>query len=179
MERGFNLSLDPGVGFIGYGATATGGGASSSAFVGVLNAYLPILFGIDFGGHELILGPRVLDQVFFGNTSSGSSSASGVGNVLYLGGSIGFAIRASSVFRILPEVAIGVPVWESADNAGSSSVFGGLAFQGGIAFLFGSSTQYEEPPPPPPPMRAPPPAAPPPPPPPSAAPPPPPPPPTQ
>lgn len=156
MEKGLNLSLDPGVGFIGYGASVSGG---SSSFVGVLNLYLPILFGIDFGGHELVLGPRLLDQVLFGNVTSGSSSSSGTEDVLYVGGSIGFAIRASSVVRILPEISVGVPVWASF-NGVSGSGFGGLAFQGGIAILFGSSTQYDPPePPPPPPVTAPPPAA--------------------
>ena len=153
MEKGFNLSLDPGVGFIGYGASVSGG---SSSFVGVLNLYLPILFGIDFGGHELIIGPRLLDQVLFGNVTSGSSSTGGTEDVLYVGGSVGFAIRASSVVRILPEVSVGVPVWASF-NGVSGSGFGGLAFQGGIAILFGSSTQYDPPEPPPPPVTAPPP----------------------
>jgi len=163
MEHGVNLSLDPGVGFIGYGASAGSGSSSSSTFIGVLNLTLPVLFGIDFGGHELVLGPRLIDQVFFGNVASSSggtsASGSGTGDVLYVGGSIGFAIRASAAVRIIPEVSVGVPVWASFDQSSTSSGFGGLAFQGGVAIVFGSSNQYEapEPPPPPPTMQPPPP----------------------
>lgn len=157
MEHGVDLSVAPQVGFIGYGASTSGSGSSSSSFVGVLTAQLPILFGIDFGGHELVFGPRVVDQVLFGNFSSGTSGGSGVADLLYVGGSIGFAIRVSPYVRIMPEVAIGVPVFESANNVGSSAL-GGLIFQGGIGFLFGSGDQYErsEPPPPPPNMAPPP-----------------------
>ncbi|HEY1957512.1 MAG TPA: hypothetical protein VGH28_17960 [Polyangiaceae bacterium] len=151
MDHGVNLSVAPQVGFIGFGASASGGGSSSSTFVGVLTAQLPILFGIDFGGHELVFGPRVVDQVLFGDvgTSSGGGG-SGTANLLYVGGSIGFAIRVSPYVRIMPEVAVGVPVYESIADVGSSAL-GGLVFQGGIGFLFGSGDQYERPEPPPPP----------------------------
>lgn len=154
MEHGVDLSLAPQVGFIGYGASTSSGGSSSSAFVGVLTFQLPVLFGIDFGGHELVFGPRVVDQVLFGVASSGGTGGSGTANLFYVGGSIGIAIRASAAVRVLPEVAIGVPVYASESDVGSSS-FGGLIFQGGLGVLFGSSDQYEAPPPPPLPMMQP------------------------
>jgi hypothetical protein len=166
MDSGVNLSIAPQVGFIGYGASGGTGSDNASTFVAVLTAQLPILFGIDVGGHEIVFGPRIVDQVLFGAVSSGSNSGSGTANLLYVGGSIGVAFRASASVRILPEIAIGVPVYASDSDVGSSS-FGGLIFQGGIGFLFGSSDQYERPaPPPPPPVMQPPPVAPPPPPPP-------------
>jgi hypothetical protein len=154
-DSGFNLSLNPGVGFIGYGASTSAGSTSSGGFVGVLTFHLPILMGIDFGGHELVIGPRAIDQVLFGTFSSSTAggSASSVANIFYAGGSIGFAIKVSGGFRIMPEIAIGVPVVASVSDVGSSA-FGGLLFQGGVGFLFGSSNQYD---PPAPPVTAPPP----------------------
>jgi hypothetical protein len=163
MDHGFNLSFAPSVGLNGFGATTSGTGGGGGGFIGALSIALPILFGIDFGGHELIIGPRVLDQVLFGAVSSGSSGGSTTANIFYIGGSIGVAIRANSVLRIIPEIAIGVPVVESAANL-NSNTFGALVFQAGVGFLFGTSGQYESPPPPPvapPPVNQPPPPPPP------------------
>jgi hypothetical protein len=154
-DSGFNLSLNPGVGFIGYGASASSGTTSGGGFFGVLTFHLPVLMGIDFGGHELVIGPRAIDQVIFGNFATSSGGTSSVANIFYAGGSIGIAIKVSGGFRIMPEVAIGVPVVASVTDVGSSA-FGGLLFQGGVGFLFGSRNQYD--PPEPPPTSAPPPA---------------------
>lgn len=143
MDSGVNLSLAPAVGFIAYGASSGSGANSSSAFFGALSFHLPVLIGIDFGGHELVLGPRIVDQVLFGAGSSGSASSSSTINIFYVGGSVGFAIRASSGVRILPEIAIGVPTVSTGDVGSSAKAFNALLFQGGVAFLFGSSNQYD------------------------------------
>jgi hypothetical protein len=137
-DSGFNLSLNPGVGFIGYGA----GNGAGGGFVGVLTFSVPILMGIDFGGHEFVIGPRIIDQVLFGSFSSSGGSASSTVNVFYVGGSIGFAIKVSGGFRIMPEIAIGVPAVAAAVDVGSSA-FSAIIFQGGVGFLFGSSNQYD------------------------------------
>lgn len=151
MDTGINLSLNPGVTYVGFGA--------GTAFIGTLTFHLPVLIGIDFGGHELVLGPRFIDQlVFAGITGSGSAGL----NVIYAGGSVGFAIKAGSSLRILPEVSIGVPVVTTGTVGTSSATAvgaGGLIFQAGVAFLFGTSDAYERPealtpPPPPPPAPA-------------------------
>lgn len=156
MDQGFNLSIDPGIGFIGFGTGASAGGASGGAFIGTVSFHLPVLFGIDFAGHELVIGPRLSDQFVF----SGSGSSSATANFFAVGGSVGFAIRLGRSFRILPEVAVSVPVVASAGISGLGAVsgagFGGFLIQGGIGFLFGSADAYEsEEPPPPPPLPAP------------------------
>lgn len=141
MDSGVNLSLAPAVGFIGYGGSSGG----TSAFLGALSFHLPVLVGIDFGGHELVLGPRLVDQVVFGGGSSSSGSGSSTINVFYVGGSIGFAIRVSSGVRILPEFAVGIPTVATGDVGPNAKAFNALLFQGGVAFLFGSSNQYDPP----------------------------------
>ncbi|MDP1829105.1 MAG: hypothetical protein Q8L48_37930 [Archangium sp.] len=157
MDTGINLSLNPGVTYVGFGL--------GSAFVGTLTFHLPLLIGIDFGGHELVLGPRFIDQLVFAGTSGTGSSASSAGiNIIYAGGSVGFAIKAGPNLRILPEVSIGVPVVATGTVGTSSATAvgaGGLIFQAGVAFLFGTSNAYDPPealptpPPPPAPANAP------------------------
>lgn len=138
-DSGFNLSINPGIGFIGYGAGSGAGGG----FVGVLTFSVPILMGIDFGGHELVIGPRIIDQLLFGSFSSSSGGgASSTVNVFYVGGSVGFAIKVSGGFRIMPEIAVGVPAVAASVDVGSSA-FSAVIIQGGVGFLFGSSNQYD------------------------------------
>ena len=111
-----------------------------------------MLIGIDFSGHELIIGPRVIDQLFF----NGVASATGPVNVLYAGGSIGMALRISPSFRMLPEVSIAIPVLGQITGGASTTLGGGLIFQVGVGFLLGTENQYDAPqsapvgPPPPP-----------------------------
>lgn len=161
MDTGVNLSLNPGVTFVGIG--------SGNIFAGTLTFHLPLLIGIDFAGHELVIGPRLIDQLVMG-----SSGGSGVAlNILYGGGSVGVALRVAPGFRILPEVSIGVPFFVTGSSTGGTTASalgaGGLIFQAGIGFLFGSADQYERaealpaltPPPPPPAANVPPPPPPP------------------
>ncbi len=135
MDSGFNLSLNPQVQFVGFPVPATA--TTAGGFVGALSLHLPVLFGIDFKGHELIFGPRVIDQILFG---SGTGTA--VANLVYFGGTIGFAIRIAPGFRILPEVSVSAPVIGSA-GGNTNAAFGAIIFQAGVGFLFGSAHQYE------------------------------------
>jgi hypothetical protein len=86
MDSGVNLSLNPMVGFFGL--------TLGSAFLGNVAFQLPVLIGIDFAGHELVFGPRLYDQLYFGGVSTGTTSGSVALNLLSAGGSIGFAIKA-------------------------------------------------------------------------------------
>lgn len=159
MDTGINLSLNPGVTYVGFGA--------GPAFLGTLTFHLPVLIGIDFGGHELVLGPRFIDQLVFAGVSGTGSATSSAGiNVIYAGGSVGVALKVGSSLRILPEVSIGVPLVITGTVGTSSATAvgaGGLIFQAGVAFLFGTSNSYDPPealptpppPPPPPPANAP------------------------
>jgi prepilin-type processing-associated H-X9-DG protein len=138
-----NVSINPSATFI------------TTGIVDSLSFALPVLIGIDFSGHELIIGPRLIDQLFFNGVATGVGG--GPVNVLYAGGSVGIALRISSSFRMLPEVAIAVPVYGTAPGgAASTTLGGGLIFQVGVGFLLGTENQYDAPqaapvgPPPPP-----------------------------
>jgi hypothetical protein len=149
MDSGVNVSINPGFTFAGFGG--------GDLFTGTLTFHLPVLIGIDFNGHELVLGPRLIDQVVFGALTTGAI------NVLYAGGSVGFAVKVSPTFRMIPELAVGVPAFITGPNGsgGAASALGGggLIFQAGLGFVFGGPNQYDtvEPrpllaPPPPPPL---------------------------
>lgn len=138
MDRGFNFSLNPQVGFFGIGV--------AGAFVGNLSFQLPLLFGIDIGGHELIIGPKLHDQVLFGSVATNGATSGAAVNILSGGLSLGFAIKAGPV-RILPEASFVAPFHATASvtNGGTASGtgVGGFIFQFGIGLLFGSAESYE------------------------------------
>ncbi|MFT3714207.1 MAG: hypothetical protein QM817_41620 [Archangium sp.] len=102
-----------------------GSGSSASSIVGLLNVGLPVLIGFKTsGGSEFVIGPRVQNLVLL----AGTSTVYGVG----VGGSIGFAIRFTENFGLMPEASIVVPVAGAAAFASqfqSASVLGtGLFF---------------------------------------------------
>lgn len=140
MDSGLNLSINPQVGFFGV--------TLGSVFFGVISAQLPVLFGIDFGGHELVFGPKLHNQLYLAGTSGTSADATAAIDLLSVGGSVGFAIKLGPV-RLMPEVSFIVPFFASGAVTGSSAVsgvgLGGFAFQGGIALLFGTREGYERP----------------------------------
>ncbi len=141
MDRGINLSLAPQVGFFGIGI--------GPVFVGSLTAQLPLLIGIDFGGHELVLGPKLFNQVYFVGVSDSGSGGGAVVNLLSAGASVGFAIKAGPV-RIVPEVSAVVPFFATGAITGVSGAatgtgVGGVIFQAGVGLLFGSANSYERP----------------------------------
>lgn len=97
-EDGFNLSFDPGVSFMGFGA---GGGLA-----GVVYVYLPVLAGYRFGGHEVTFGPRLV-PTFAGVGGGGASN----GGVSFLGGgSAAVSFRLGESFRITPEFSLLTPL---------------------------------------------------------------------
>lgn len=156
MDSGINLSLNPMVGFFGLSV--------GSAFIGNVSFQLPVLIGIDFAGHELVFGPRIYDQLYFGGVSTGGTNSSALLNILSAGGSIGVAFKVGPV-RILPEVSVLVPFLATGAVSGGGSAgtgvgVGGFVFQAGLGFLFGSRDAYERAQPLPPPVGPPPPPAP-------------------
>lgn len=146
MDSGVNVSLNPGALFVGFGG--------GDLFVGTLTFNLPVLIGIDFSGHELVLGPKLIDQIVFG----GFAANGAILNILYGGGSVGFAVKIAPNFRMIPEVSVGVPFFAAGSNTAGQSAqalgAGGLIFQAGLGFVFGGADQYDKvelrPPPPPP-----------------------------
>lgn len=93
------VSLAPTAG----GLLLPGTGGAGSPVVGLLNIALPVLIGIKTsGGSELVLGPRLQNLVLL----AGTSTVYGLG----AGGSVGFAIRFTENFGLMPEASIVVPL---------------------------------------------------------------------
>ncbi|MGV3623733.1 MAG: hypothetical protein ACO1OB_23140 [Archangium sp.] len=144
MESGLNVSIAPQASFLGL--------AVPGATIGNFTAQLPVLFGFDFAGHELVLGPRLHNQLVFGAVSTGNQIESVNLNLLSAGMTVGFAIKVGSSVRIVPEIALLVPFFAAvgANTQGTSSVVagagvGGFSLQAGVGFLFGSRDAYERP----------------------------------
>lgn len=123
------------------GGLVTSVGTSSLAW---LNIGLPVLVGIKFsGGHELVIGPRLQNLVVLG----GSTSAGGIYG-LAVGSSLGFAIRLSDFFGLLPELSAVYPVAGGAAFAGQSAFSanlnaGGAIVQFKLGFLIGKFRPLE------------------------------------
>jgi len=93
--------------------------------------HLPLLLGINAGGSQLVLGPRLSDLIV---RASGENL-----NVLFLGGSLGYAWKAGDGFRLLPEVSVAWPIhaWEGTTTRFSSLEPRGAMIQASLGFLFG------------------------------------------
>ena len=121
-ENGLDLAINPGFGYLSVSASTSSGAASN---VGTLSIYLPLLIGLNFGGHQLVLGPKVIDQIYF----AGSASQ----NLILVGSSIGFALKLGDNFRLLPELSVAYPLGVDTTAVGAT----GLAYQANLVFLFG------------------------------------------
>jgi len=92
--------------------------------------HLPLLIGINTGGSQLVIGPRVSDLFIAGDGENL--------NVVLLGGSLGYAWKLGDGFRLLPEVSIAYPVQVSVGSNSSTTLEPrGAMFQAGLGFLFG------------------------------------------
>jgi hypothetical protein len=102
LGAGLNVALAPAVSVYAFSA----GDSTSATYAWI---HLPLLLGIGVpGGSELTIGPRVSDMLV--------ASKSDTLNVVFLGGSLGYAWRLGDGVRILPEVTFAYPV--SADVGG-------------------------------------------------------------
>ncbi|MCP3105205.1 hypothetical protein LZ198_40685 [Myxococcus sp. K15C18031901] len=113
---------------------------SDDADVGsYVNLAVPVLVGFKTsGGSELVLGPRVSAT----RISAGSGSTSAAANLVSVGASVGYALRVTEGFRLMPEVGVSVPVIGEFNTSDSNSEIG-AGFEGGfiqfkLGFLFGS-----------------------------------------
>jgi hypothetical protein len=129
-DTGKAISLAPSVAGIFVGAGEGVGGYA--------NVQIPLLIGLKTsGGSEFVLGPRIADSIFFGSGGDGG----GIANILSVGASIGYAARVGEGFRIMPEVALLVPVVGTVSANGESDAAAG--FTGGllqfkVGLLFGA-----------------------------------------
>ncbi|MGI5861824.1 MAG: hypothetical protein ACOX6T_07160 [Myxococcales bacterium] len=120
---------------LGQGGTNSGAHYNYETFAAFTHVSftLPVLLGFGLGreGAQLVVGPRVIDSVFFERESPGRLVPY---NVLSVGTSVGVVVPVGR-FRLLPEAAIAVPV------RGRAPLFGDIeypmAVHVGMGFLFG------------------------------------------
>ena len=131
---GFNLALDPAIGYLGgFEGTPDGGDT-----LHIITMSLPVLIGWEFGDHELTLGPRIIDQVWTGGGESTMTA-----NVVSLGMSMGFSIYVGRGVTIVPEFSYGAIVMQSLEDFGSHVGVNGTMMQAGVGFVFGTHGQTE------------------------------------
>lgn len=111
---------------------------SGDSSVHYWSASVPVLIGFKTsGGSEFVLGPRAIVTNLGG--ASGSSTASAT--ILSGGLSVGYALRVSEGFRLMPEVGFSIPIVGAADTSATdsevSSGFNGGFMQFKLGFLFG------------------------------------------
>lgn len=136
-HEGFDLAIDPSVGYLGgFSGTATGEGDT----LHVLTFGLPLLVGWNVGGgHQVVGSVKAIDQIW-----TGTGDATMTANLLFVGGSLGFLWRVTDGFRLMPEVGAGFPIAQTLSGFGTDVGFDGLSGQVGVALLFGG----DAPPPP-------------------------------
>lgn len=129
-NSGWDLSIDPGLGYVGgISGTATGEGSE----LHVWTFYLPLLIGYNLGGgNQIVVGPKLIDQIWLTADDEGATI-----NILFLGTSLGFVYQVMDGFRVIPEVSFGVPVLRSLSGVGTDVSASGLLLQAGVAFEFG------------------------------------------
>ncbi len=111
-----------------------------SGFVSGVNIPIPVLIGFKFGAHELTLGPRFQNSIYFDPTGTVDGSFYSLGAGL----SLGFAAQATESFRILPEFSVVTPiVIGGSDGQGNSEYlpvdFGLFSFSFNLGLQFGSA----------------------------------------
>lgn len=127
----FVVSLAPMIG----GGWWTNGGVD----VGFQTFDLPIIIGVHMpGDHQFVFGSRVLDTFAWG-VQDGEWRT---GNVVGLGGFAGVVIKVTPWFRIMPELAMLVPLGKGVPGVGGGNfTYGGtdVMMQGTIGAMFGPS----------------------------------------
>ena len=112
--------------------------ASATGVTGVsLEGHVPLLVGIPFGRHELVLGPAIhLGHVINVDTAVWGFVASP-------GLSVGFSVRPLPWLAILPEIAVAYPLFHASPSGPAWG--GGIPYQVGIAILAGSPMKEAQP----------------------------------
>jgi len=124
-DQGIDVALAPSIGWLGFNS---GDGDGFNVVTGYLN--LPIGINVA-GGSQLVLTPKAIYQRY----SARGSGSTGSADVMFLGGSVGFALRLGAMY-VLPELSIMKPVINPATN--DVIRYDGVVFQGGLGLLFGS-----------------------------------------
>ncbi len=121
-DAGLDLALAPSLSFYPF----TSG--DQNATYGWL--HLPLLVGVNLGGSQLVVGPRVSGMLI---TGSGDDISA-----IWLGGSLGYAWKVGDGFRVLPEVSVAYPARVTVSaTTDTDLVPDGAIIQGSIGLLFG------------------------------------------
>lgn len=105
------LSIGPQVGGVVY--------ASQMSSVVILRFDVPLLIGIKMkSGSELVFGPRAMAWMLV----SGDQNTQASNNIFTVGPglSIGYAIKITESFRLMPEIAFAVPIGASVETISKS-----------------------------------------------------------
>lgn len=128
-ESGWNVSVDPGLGYQGNWALYGSLVDSNASGTSVMSVSLPLLVGRRFAGaHELTFALRGLDQLMLG-TRSGRLDVS---HLLWVGGTVGASFRVGPSVRLGPEVGV---IYPFVPGTRSLEL---LFFQAGVGLLVGS-----------------------------------------
>ncbi len=123
LERGTDLSVG-----LGVGAAPLWWSAGKDVRQMQLTFDVPLMFGLNWKGHQFVVGPHLHDWLTFG--SAGSAT------VLSVGGAIGCAFRLKDEVRVVPGLSLLHPVVALSPGGGG---FGSrdLAFQFGLGLYLG------------------------------------------
>ncbi|WP_255207674.1 MULTISPECIES: hypothetical protein [unclassified Myxococcus] len=131
------ISLAPSISgaSIGTGTGDDGESASTS----YLNVAVPLLVGFKTkGGSELVLGPRAIWTRVAGSAGDDGAAI----NIISVGASVGYALRVTEGFRLMPEVGLSFPIVGEVNSTGTDSEaiagFNGGFAQFKLGFLFGA-----------------------------------------
>jgi hypothetical protein len=121
-DAGLDVSLAPAISLYPFSA-----GDQNVTYAWV---HLPLLVGVNLGGSQLVVGPRVSGMFLTGSGDDVSA--------LWLGGSLGYAWKLADGFRILPEVSVAYPAHVSFGTSSTTSLEPkGALIQGSVGLLFG------------------------------------------
>ena len=128
--EGWDLAVAPGIGYLG---GIPGDREGSGAYLHTAALSTTLYVGKNFAdGSQLILAPRAVDFVM-----AGYAEAAGAINLLYAGGSVGFAWKVTKSVRLVPQVSALFNVVGSLADFGTVVGLGGMHGQASLGVLFG------------------------------------------
>lgn len=130
-RSGIDIALAPAISFYPLSGENNAGETTTGGFV---YTHLPLLVGLNMGGSQLVLGPRISNTLVWGSAGGTSDTAS----IFWAGGSLGFAWKVGDSFRILPEISIAYPFAVSKGTETTTDLaFEGALIQGQLGLVFG------------------------------------------
>ncbi|MSP90822.1 MAG: hypothetical protein EXR79_03305 [Myxococcales bacterium] len=128
--EGWDVAVAPGVGYLG---GIPGDREGSGAYLHTAALSTTLYVGKNFAsGSQLIVAPRAVDFVM-----AGYAEAAGAINLLYAGGSIGYAWKVSKTVRLVPQVSALFNVVGSLADFGTVVGLGGMHGQASLGVMFG------------------------------------------